>query len=121
MLEVPKVQHPIYHYSGILGVALSIIWRTMSSANHRRRQVDDMDERVAHPGESLRVKLEERGWTQNDLATIMGRPVRLVTEIVTGKRSITPETAVELGPRSERQPSGGWTRSSHIVYQKSAK
>ena len=56
-----------------------------------------MNEKVAHPGELLRAKLEERGWTQNDLATIMGRPVRLVTEIVTGKRSITPETAVELG------------------------
>ena len=56
-----------------------------------------MDERIAHPGESLRIQLAERGWTQNDLATIMGRPERLVTEIVTGKRSITPETAVELG------------------------
>ena len=31
------------------------------------------------------------------MATIMGRPARLVTEIVTGKRSITPGTAVELG------------------------
>lgn len=48
---------------------------------------------VFPPGEFLREELEERGWTQADLAEIMGRPERLITEIVTGKRRITPETA----------------------------
>lgn len=49
------------------------------------------------PGEFLREELEERGWTQTDLAEILGRPVRLVNEIVAGKRGITPETAKGLG------------------------
>ena len=55
-----------------------------------------MDERVVHPGEALRAKMEERGWTQLDLANIMGRPLQRVSDIVTGKRSITPRTAAEL-------------------------
>jgi HTH-type transcriptional regulator/antitoxin HigA len=45
------------------------------------------------PGEFLREELEERGWTQADLAEIMGRPLALVNEIIAGKRGITAETA----------------------------
>jgi len=52
---------------------------------------------VFPPGEFLREELEERGWTQTDLAEILGRPVRLVNEIIAGKRGITPETAKGLG------------------------
>jgi HTH-type transcriptional regulator/antitoxin HigA len=48
---------------------------------------------VFPPGEILREELETRGWTQTDLAEILGRPVRLVNEIIAGKRAITPETA----------------------------
>lgn len=51
---------------------------------------------VFPPGEFLREELEERGWTQNDLAEILGRPVRTVNEIIVGKRGITPETAKGL-------------------------
>ena len=49
------------------------------------------------PGEYLRDEIEVRGWTQDVLAEIMGRPTRLVNEIIAGKKSITPETAVQLG------------------------
>lgn len=49
------------------------------------------------PGEFLRDELEARGWTQTELAEIIGRPVRLVNEIIAGKKSITPETAIQLG------------------------
>ena len=45
------------------------------------------------PGEYIREELGERGWTQLDLAEILGRPPQVVNEIVAGKRSITPETA----------------------------
>ena len=45
------------------------------------------------PGEFLREELEERGWTQADLAEIMGRPLVLVNEIIAGKRGITAETS----------------------------
>ena len=49
------------------------------------------------PGEFIRDELEARGWKQEDLAEIMGRDLRLVNEIITGKRSITPDTARGLG------------------------
>jgi HTH-type transcriptional regulator/antitoxin HigA len=49
------------------------------------------------PGDYLREELEARDWTQVDLAEILGRPPRLVNEIIAGKRSITPETARGLG------------------------
>jgi HTH-type transcriptional regulator/antitoxin HigA len=52
---------------------------------------------VFPPGEIIREELEERGWNQLDLAEILGRPLTLVNEILTGKRAITPETAKGLG------------------------
>lgn len=48
---------------------------------------------VFPPGAFIREELEERRWTQGDLASIMGRPVETVNRIVTGKLTITPETA----------------------------
>jgi len=48
------------------------------------------------PGEYIRDELEARGWTQSDLATIMGRPLRTVNEIIAAKKTVTPETAVGL-------------------------
>jgi len=52
---------------------------------------------VFPPGEFLREELEARNWTQTELAEIIGRPVRLVNEIIAGKKAITPETAIQLG------------------------
>jgi len=40
--------------------------------------------------------MEDRGWTQRDLAKILGRPLPAVNEIIQGKRVITPEMAVAL-------------------------
>jgi len=51
---------------------------------------------VFPPGDYIRDELEARGWTQGDLAQIMGRPVQLVNELVSGKKQITPETALGL-------------------------
>lgn len=51
---------------------------------------------VFPPGEFIREELEARGWDQNDLAEILGSYPRLVSEIITGKRAITPETAKKL-------------------------
>ena len=52
---------------------------------------------VFPPGEFIRDELEARGWTQTDLAEILGRPLKAVSEILMGKRAITPETATGLG------------------------
>lgn len=52
---------------------------------------------VFPPGEFLRDELEERGWSQTEFAEILGRPVGLVNDIITGRRGITPETAELLG------------------------
>ena len=51
---------------------------------------------VFPPGEFLRDELEARDWTQQQLAEIMGRPPRVISEIIQAKRAITPETAVGL-------------------------
>lgn len=52
---------------------------------------------VFPPGEFLREELEARGWSQTDFAEIIGRPHRVVNEVISGKRSITPETARGFG------------------------
>lgn len=48
------------------------------------------------PGEYLRDELEARGWTQTEFAEIIGRPPRLVSELIAGKRGITPDTAADI-------------------------
>jgi HTH-type transcriptional regulator/antitoxin HigA len=52
---------------------------------------------VFPPGEFLRDELEARGWTPADLAKLLGRPRRLISEIIAGKRAITVATAWSLG------------------------
>lgn len=55
-----------------------------------------MRQRVAeafHPGEFVREEMEARGWSQVDLAEILGRPPRLVSELLAGTRSVSTETA----------------------------
>lgn len=52
--------------------------------------------RPVHPGEILAEEIEARGMSQVDLARRMGRPQQKISEILHGKRAITPETAIEL-------------------------
>lgn len=47
-------------------------------------------------GEFLAEELEARGWTQNEFAEILGRPAQFVSEIVSGKKEITRESAVQI-------------------------
>jgi HTH-type transcriptional regulator/antitoxin HigA len=51
---------------------------------------------VSPPGELISEELEARGWSQEDLAEIMGTSATLVSEVVNAKRSITPDTAALL-------------------------
>ncbi|MFQ5853975.1 MAG: HigA family addiction module antitoxin, partial [Candidatus Binatia bacterium] len=52
--------------------------------------------RPIRPGEILQEELDTRRWTQADLAEILGRPVQAINEIITGKKAITPDTALAL-------------------------
>lgn len=49
------------------------------------------------PGEFIKDEMEERGWSQTDLAAIIDRPVQVINELIAGKRSVTIDTARELG------------------------
>src|SRR3990172_5902640 len=46
------------------------------------------------PGEVLKDELDARGWTQGDFAEITGKPIQAISEIITGKKAIPPETAL---------------------------
>jgi len=51
---------------------------------------------ISHPGESLSDILEDRRLSQSELAARTGRPIKTINEIVKGKSSVTPETAIQL-------------------------
>lgn len=51
---------------------------------------------ASHPGEALKDILEDRGMNQAELARQMGRPRKTINEIIQGKASITPQTAIQL-------------------------
>ena len=48
------------------------------------------------PGEFLRDELKARGWTQSQFATIIGRPLQVVSEIINGRKRITERTALQI-------------------------
>ena len=50
-----------------------------------------------HPGEHLAEMLDDLGITHRRLAEAMGTPPALVGEIVRGRASISPETAIKIG------------------------
>jgi HTH-type transcriptional regulator / antitoxin HigA len=52
---------------------------------------------VFPPGLFIQEELTARGWTQADLARVLGRPLQSVNMIVNGKKRITAETAKALG------------------------
>lgn len=59
--------------------------------------IERMPAEVFSPGELIKDEIEARGWSQVELAEVLGRPGRLVSELIAGKRAITPETAKGLG------------------------
>jgi HTH-type transcriptional regulator / antitoxin HigA len=59
---------------------------------------------VFPPGDYIRSEIDTRGWTQTDLAAILGRPLKTVNEILSAKKAITPETARELGEAFDIDP-----------------
>lgn len=66
--------------------------------------MEQPNEPVPAPGEFIREELKDRGWTQEELARIMDRPLTRVNEIIQGKQGITPETAVSLAVAFDSTP-----------------
>ena len=64
---------------------------------------------VYHPGELLAEELQARKMTQTELAKRMGRPKQAISEIIHGKKNITPETALQL-EAVLGTPAHVWTR-----------
>ncbi len=52
--------------------------------------------RPIKPGEILQEELNTCGLAEADLAEILGESVQAVNEIIAGKRSISPDTALAL-------------------------
>ena len=50
-----------------------------------------------HPGEHIEEMLNDLGISHHRLADAMGTPPALVGEIVRGRASISPETAIKIG------------------------
>ena len=55
-------------------------------------------------GELLGRELEVRGWTQADFAAVLGRPTQFVSEIVTGKKEITRDSAAQIAAALDTSP-----------------
>ena len=56
-----------------------------------------MLKRAVHPGRILKDELEEMGVTQTSFARQIDVPPNRVSQIITGKRSITGDTALRFG------------------------
>ncbi|MGB8524879.1 MAG: HigA family addiction module antitoxin, partial [Candidatus Acidiferrales bacterium] len=52
---------------------------------------------VKHPGYYIKEEMEERDWSQRDLAFILGCSEQAINPILNGKRGISPEMAKTLG------------------------
>lgn len=65
------------------------------------------------PGETLADEIEARGMTQTELATRLGLPVQVVSEIVRGNKAITEDTAIGL-EKVLGIPAAFWVNLEHI-------
>jgi antitoxin HigA-1 len=52
---------------------------------------------IVHPGRVLRREMAARGLSANALALALRTPSGRITDILNGKRGISPETAMRLG------------------------
>lgn len=52
----------------------------------------------------LRRELRARGWTQKEVAAILDKPPQAVSEIATGKKQVTSETALHLAAAFDTSP-----------------
>ena len=63
-----------------------------------------MFRRVVHPGEVLKDELGEMGVTPTEFARQIDVPPNRISQIISGKRSITADTALRFGHWFEVEP-----------------
>lgn len=56
------------------------------------------------PGVFIKLELEVRGWSQRDLAFILGQTEQQLNPLLSGKRAITPDMARLLGDAFDASP-----------------
>src|SRR3546814_326114 len=56
------------------------------------------------PGIFIKMELEARGWSQRDLAFILGQTEQQLNPLLMGKRAITPDMARLLGDAFDTPP-----------------
>ena len=60
--------------------------------------------RPVHPGEMVKAGLVERGWSQGDLAAILGRSESMISRLITGRVGVSVRTARELAQAFDTTP-----------------
>ncbi|MCB9847879.1 MAG: helix-turn-helix domain-containing protein [Phycisphaeraceae bacterium] len=66
--------------------------------------MDDDGSKYTSPGKAIESMISERGWTHSDLADAIGKHRPLVTSLISGKRSVTPELAILLAAALDTSP-----------------
>ena len=56
------------------------------------------------PGQFILEEITARGWSQEDFANIIKKPLPTVNQIINGKRAIIPETAKRIGAAFGNSP-----------------
>ena len=60
------------------------------------QDIENAREVISCPGDTLAEIITNKGMSQTELASRMGRPLKTINEIIMGKTAITPETALQL-------------------------
>lgn len=64
----------------------------------------DRHVRVDPPGSFIKAELDARGWSQRDLAFVLGQTEQQLSPLLSGKRGITPDMARLLGEAFDIEP-----------------
>src|SRR5574337_122148 len=67
-------------------------------------ETKESDERPVHPGRILRPEMPARRLSANALALALRKPSGRITDILNGKRGVSPETALRLARLFRREP-----------------
>lgn len=59
---------------------------------------------IEPPGVFIKIELEARGWSQRDLAFILGQTEQQLNPLLAGKRGVTPDMARLLGDAFDTSP-----------------